>query len=192
MRTTKPLLAAFAVSAVVLAAGDARAQTATTTTTTVAPASPWTFTKSPGPVASYALAGPASGVDAMAFTLTATGVAPTTVRKMTFFVVGTQAKGDLVNYQLLYFPSGTTGPGTVVGTNSASASAPGAAYLVSIDLTSPVAVPSSFTGNFVLRADVQGTRKYSFQPELRTVTVNEGFVVATEDLPLYGDTYMVN
>jgi hypothetical protein len=195
MTTTKSLLAAVAASTVVLAAGDARAQTttstATATTTTTPPPSPWTFKKSPGPTANYAL-GSAPGVDAMAFTLTATGIAPTTLKNMTFFVLGTLAKGDLVNYKLLYYPAGTTSAGTVVGESTGVAWTGGPNSSVTIDLASPIAVPASFTGAFVLRVDVQGKRSFSFQPTLRTVGVTEGFVTASEDLPLPGDVYKVN
>lgn len=183
MRTARPLLAFVAVSAAILAAGEARAAT-------------WSFTKNSPAWAPHLVTTNTSGVDAMVFTVASTGV-DTTVTKMAFMVVGSVKPGALDNYQVIYYPNGITSPGAVVG------SATGAGWkmgpqssIVTVPLSSPITVSAlGFTGVFALRVNVSGAPAF-FEPQLQTVSTStagvEKYVLATDDLPLNGDTFYVN
>lgn len=190
MKTPNPLLAAVAASIVSLASGRALAADA------------WNFTKNPTPWASHSVGSSALGLDAMVFGVTATGIGTARVTRMAFMVTGTLHAAEVANYRLVYYPNGLTGSAVVLGSNSGSGWAPGAtSSIVSIDLAAPLALQTDSTtgistGVFALRVDVNGARSFFFQPQLQTVTVENGgvmqYVVATGDLPLTGDSFYVN
>jgi hypothetical protein len=189
MRTQTTLLAAVAASITLLASGDAFAQAAP------AVANPWTFTMPVAP-ASYAVAA-APGLDAMVFNVTAAGVGPTRVTRMSFVVKGSVNTREVANFQLVYYPAGLGNPGYVVGSNAGTGFAPaGKTSTIDIDLASPIAFEGSFAGDFALRVDVSGTRSYFFTPRLQTVTIESGglvrYLTETEDLPMQGDLFYVN
>ncbi|MFL5261719.1 MAG: hypothetical protein ACJ79R_13100 [Anaeromyxobacteraceae bacterium] len=184
MRTQSSLLAVIAASITALATGDARADTT------------WTFT-GVNPRATYAVASPKNGVDAMVFHVTASAVAPMRLVRMAFQVMGTVQSAEVTNYELVYYPTGLGTGGVVVGSNTGAAFAPGGrTSIVSVDVATPIALQGNFAGFFALRAAVQGTRAYFVTAQLQTVTLEDGgverFLMETEDLPMSGDTYYVN
>jgi hypothetical protein len=188
MRTQTTLLAAVA-SITLLASGDAFAQA------TPAVATPWTFTTTTQP-STFSVA-PAPAIDAMVFNVSATGVGPTRVTRMTFVVKGTVHTSEVANFQLVYYPAGLGSPGVVVGSNAGVGFAPpGKTSIVHIDLATPIDFQGNFTGDFSLKMDVNGARSYFFTPRLQTVTIESAgvarFVSETGDLPLQGDMIYVN
>jgi hypothetical protein len=139
----------------------------------------------------------ASGLDAMVFNVSASGLGLSRVTRMSFLVSGTGLNGEVANFQLMFFPSGITGGAVVVGQTQGSAWGPGkTTSFVDIDLVAPFDVQGAFSGVFALRVDVNGFRTFQFQPELRSVTVvSDGgtqLVTDTGDLPMKGDVLAVN
>ena len=184
MRTPSSLRAVVAASLIAaLTSGYALADTT------------WTFTKSPAPRATRAVAS-AAGLDAMVFNVTAAGVGLTRVTRMAFMVMGTLQRADFDNLQLVYYQHGLAGPGVVVGSEAGAGLAPGERTLVSIDVTAPIAIQGDYAGVFALRADVKGTRSFFFVAQLQRVTIEQDGVernlTETEDLPMQGDTFYVN
>ena len=182
MKTPISLAAAVVISAAAVTPGEALA-------------APWTFAKT-SPVTRYDLAPTARGLDAMPFNVTATGVGSTRVTRMAFMVTGTARTWEVANFQLVYYPDGLSSPGVVVGSTSGSEWKPGpATSIVSIPLATPVTLQGDFAGAFALRVDVNGAHPFFFQPQLQTVTIDDGAehdLLQTEDLPLPGDTFYVN
>ena len=202
MKTHRPLLAAAVASIILLASGDALAQTVVATPQAFndAPANlainPWTFTMQ-SPRTSH-LAAPAPGVQAMIFNVSALGVGSGSLTSMEFVVSGTVKSAELANYKLVYYPNGTSSPGVVVATNAGATFSPGgAASNIVLKLASPISYVGNFAGDFALIVDVNATtRSYHFVPRLQEVIVaaagQTGAVRATEDLPLNGDFFYVN
>jgi hypothetical protein len=181
------LLALAAASVAALAPAPSRAQVVNS----------WTFT-TPAPWTSRGVAAVAPGANAVVFDVTAANAAPTSLTRMRFQVNGSARNGDLTNFSLVYYPSGLTGSGYVVGSNAGTAWAPAgiAPSTINIDLTSPIAVQGDYSGTFALFVDVNGAPASSFQTRLQAVTVRTGgverFVMETEDLPLQGDLVTLN
>ena len=201
MKLPRPLLAAvIAVSAAaVLAPAGAHAQTAALQPRLIAVAptttAAWTFTTAAW--TPRVTAAPATVGDSIAFDVNAVPLAPAQVTQMSFQIMGSLQPGDVSSFELVYYPNGLANPGVVVATNSGASFAHGAkSDILSFDLTAPISVAGAYTGSFALRANVNGARKYSFQPRLQTVVINDGagprFVVESETLPMNGDTYFVN
>jgi hypothetical protein len=205
MMTPRSLLAVAAASVATLLPATGLAQVAA-----VAPAGPaWSFDADAAPTnanpnslnrnAKATARAPAfaTGLDAMVFNVSASGLGLSRVTRMSFAVTGTGLNGEVANFDLVYFPSGITGGGVVVGSTKGSAWGPGrTSSFVDIDLVAPFDVQGTFSGVFALRVDVNAFRTFFFQPELRSVTVDSGgvtqLVTDTGDLPMKGDVLAVN
>jgi hypothetical protein len=190
MKTPSSLLAAVAASMIAFTSGEALA------------ADSWTFAKSPEPWAPHSVGSSSLGLSAMSFNVSATGIGAARVTRMAFMVTGTLHTAEVGNYQLVYYPNGLGGSGLVVGSTSGSTWAPAATTaIVSIPIAAPIALSVDpmtgiSSGVFALRVDVSGGRSFFFQPQLQTVTVENGgverLVLATGDLPMPGDSFYVN
>jgi len=186
MRNRSSLLTVVAAAVAILASGEAHAQ------------APWAFAKTNGAWAPTAVASFTPSVDVLVFNVATKAVPLSTVKQMTFQVVGTGVNSEVVNFQLVFFPDGLGTPGIVVGTNTGAGWGPGKSHVVTIDLQTPVAFQGANSGYFALRAGVSGPRTFFFQPQLQTVTVAGGangvarLIQDTEDLPLPGDSFFVS
>jgi hypothetical protein len=153
----------------------------------------WTFTKSGAPWAAHAVTFAQPALDSLTFDVAASGAAPAAVTRMIFQVSGSVKSPEVANFQLVYYP-GPGRSGVVVGTGSSPIGV--TSSVLTIDLTTPVALQGDFAGTFALRLDVNGARAFFFQPQLQTVTIDEGGVIRnvmeTGDLPMPGDSFYVN
>lgn len=186
MKKTLSLLAAVA-SIAALAPTPSRAQAINN----------WSFT-TPALWTNRSVASVSPGASAVVFDVTAVNQPVSSLTRMRFQVNGTARNGDLTNFKLVYYPSGLTGSGYVVGSNTGNAWAPAgiSPSTVSIDLASPIGLQGNYSGTFALVVDVNGAPATSFQARLQAVTVQTGgverFVMDTEDLPLQGDFVTLN
>jgi hypothetical protein len=155
-------------------------------------ASTWAFAKSGAPWAAHAVTFAQPALDTLIFDVSASGAAGTRITGMTFQVSGTVKSPEVANFQLVYYPGPGRGGGVVVGTGSAPIGV--TSSVLTIDLAAPIALQADFTGTFALRLDVNGARAFFFQPQLQTVTVDEGGVLRNvlADLPMLGDSFYVN
>jgi hypothetical protein len=201
LKIRSSLLAVAGLSALALACGgapDDELVDSSTAAAVNARTATFTFVKVPATWARHDIVSPALDLDAMVFEMSASGARQIQVTRMAFVVSGTAQNGELTHFQLVHYPDGLAKPGVVLGTNDGALWAPGG--ILSFDLSTPVTWQSTkgrFRGEFVLRVDVNGSRTFFFDAQLRTVTVKvngvEQYLVAgTCDLPLQGDTFYAN
>ena len=159
----------------------------------------FTFTTLPALVADQAITSPVLGLETIVFQMDASRADGLTIKQMGFMISGSLQAGDVGNYQLVYYPEGLGKPGVIMGTNDGSTwVAPGGTTLLYIDLASPITITKKkFTAVFSLRADVNGTGTFFFDPRVQTCLINDGTVDKDVawfggDLPLQGDVYHVN
>jgi hypothetical protein len=160
----------------------------------------FTFTKIPAAVASHAITSPAVGLETIVFQMDAEQADGFVVQQLAFMISGSLQAGDVVHYQLFYYPDGLSKPPVLLGTNEgANWVAPGGApsSFITFDFAPITIKKKSFTAVFALRADVVGTGTFFFDPRVQTCLVDDGTGARDVawfggDLPLQGDTYRVN
>ena len=158
---------------------------------TVVVAPPWSVTL-PSP-ASRTVTAPAAVSNAMQFTITTSGVAPTALSKVGVMVMGSANTGAVSSFDVVYYPTGYANPGVVLGSSTGATFARGTNSVVTIALSTPLAISGDFTGAFAVRANANQAGVY-FQPRLETISLSTNGVetaLLNTELPLNGDVIAV-